>query len=109
VYEEGKDNEDIAENLVGIAGCLRELGRAKEGLPLVERALSLIGKSSDELIRPDAEFELAQLLWPLNNLKYNPRAYDLAQSSMQLYERAGPATKTKKAAVAQWLFQRKLP
>lgn len=109
IYEEAKENEEIAENLVGIAGCLRELGRTNEGVPLVERALSLIEKSSNAFLRPNAEFELAQLLWLLNNSKYRVRAYSLAQSSLQLYERAGPVGSLQKETVAHWLVQRKLP
>lgn len=109
VYEEAKENEDLAENFIGIAGCLRELGRAKEGVPIVEKALGLIEKPSNTFLRPNAEFELAQLLWSLNNAKFNLKAYGLAQSALQHYERIGAVANEQKERVAQWLAQRKLP
>lgn len=108
VHEEAKDNEELAENLVGTADCLRELGRAQDGLPIVERALTLVSIHSGDLLRPHAEFTLAQILWQLNKPQTRGRAYSAAKAAIQGYEQVGPLGQPGKATVSQWLAQHKL-
>ena len=60
--------------------------------------------------RPNAEFELAQLLWSLNNANSISKRMVWRSPHLQHYERIlGAVANEQKERVAQWLAQRKTP
>jgi tetratricopeptide (TPR) repeat protein/predicted Ser/Thr protein kinase len=105
VHEQAKDEEALAENLVGAAGCLRALGRAGESLPLLERAIALIKPGMGDLLSPDAQFALAQSLWALNKRKLRSRALEAARLAQTGYAQAQAPGRELRAVVTQWLAQ----
>jgi tetratricopeptide (TPR) repeat protein len=104
-YEQAKEDEDLIENLVGAADCLRELGRATEALPLLERAISLLQPAMEPLRGPDARFALARTLWMLGTRKQRRRAVDAAQKARSGYAQAGIQGSDRLATVDKWLAE----
>ena len=109
IHEQAKEDEALAENLIGAANSLRELGRPGEAVPLLERALALLQPGMGDLVNPDAQFALAQSLWALDDRKLRPRALAAAKLAQSGYAQALAPGRGPRAVVEQWLAQRAAP
>jgi tetratricopeptide (TPR) repeat protein/predicted Ser/Thr protein kinase len=88
-------------SLVGVADCLEEIGNAKAAVPIGERALELVERSTaDQIQLAVAQFILAKALWGANVDK--PRARKLAAQAHEAFKKGGIAALTGLAAVDKW-------
>ncbi len=104
---EPPDAYELSFALVGIAEDLLELGRAREALPLAERAAKLREETRMPSERGETRFALAQALWETGD---KPRARRLAAQASADYgptaERYGGRYRAALDDIDRWLASR---
>lgn len=96
--------------LAAVADDLRELNRAKEGLPFAEQALRALPKTAEPQISAAVRFSAAQVLLATAKKKGDARtrAKELASSARETYQQLGRAGKNDLASVDAWLAKNRL-
>ena len=89
--------------LAATADDLRELGRAKEALPLAEQAERLLPSTADREVAANIHFTLARTLWLAGKKPERARARSLAEQARKGYRDIGKLAKTELAEVDAWL------
>lgn len=99
------DHPDLVLYLVGEADCLRMRGKAREGMPLVERAVAIGEKNDvgDETALARAHSVLAYLLWETGGDR--ARALQLARDAHARLA-GDPYYRADNAELARWLKAR---
>jgi tetratricopeptide (TPR) repeat protein len=103
----GSEHPELSEPLTGIAQVYLRLGRAREAVPLLERAITLLeAQKSDSSALATARFELARALSARRGTDANPaRARALAEAARAfLSEKAStPLEKDFLKTITRWL------
>lgn len=99
----GVDHRDNADLLVGIAESLVELHRAKEAIPLAERAMDLRSKGGFPIQQAKPRFTLAKALWVTGDATTRSRALTLAHEARELFSRGIHGGRQSVAEVDAWL------
>lgn len=96
----GPDHPDLADVLSGLGGALVDLGRARDALVPLERALRLREKGGFPAQRARPKFALARARWELGDKR---AAVALAEEARELFSSAGIGGRTSAAEVTAWL------
>ena len=89
--------------LAATADDLRELGRAKEALPLAEQAERLLPSTAERELAANVHFTLARTLAIAGKKSEKARARSLAEQARALYREIGKLAKNEQAEVEAWL------
>ena len=102
VTAEGTDTESLAFPLTARGYCLVELGRGKEAVDVLERALALRPDGAgDPANQAETQFHLGRARWMANDDR--PRAYALVETAVQTWRAAGPGRTVQLGEAEQWL------
>ena len=94
--------------LAAAADDLRELGRAKEALPMAEKAERLLPSTADPGLVATVHFALARTLAVAGKKNEKQRARTLADQARALYRDIGKLAKNDLAEVDAWLAKLRL-
>jgi tetratricopeptide (TPR) repeat protein len=101
----GPDHPDVAYTLCGTAEVLVAMGRAKEAVPLAERAVALREKIEvTPGVMAVAYYIAAQARWEANDDR--ERAIELAQKAYRAHGKATTGDPDRQADIAKWLEER---
>ena len=99
-----RKEELVAYSLCSLGEDLFALGRSREALPYLERALSIRQNRTTEPNRLGrSEFALARVLWSLGRPEQKQRAIELALEARTAYVEWGNRPENELAAVQAWL------
>jgi tetratricopeptide (TPR) repeat protein len=99
----GKDHTDVALALTGLGELDLRQGRAREAVPLLERALRLRGRQHvDPQLRAQTQFVLARALDVLDD---RPRARELATKARAAFASGKQPALGRAAEVGRWLSE----
>jgi len=100
-----KDHPDIGYTLTLLGECMRVLGKRGESVALLERSQKILASAKlPGVDLADAQFQLAQSLWPDKSAR--ARARTLAATARAILAKAGTRGQKKLAEVDGWLAGR---
>ena len=99
----GKDHRDNADYLLGIAESLIQLGRGKEAISLLERAISLRTKGGNATQQARPRFLLAKVLMGAPTPENKTRAKTLAKEAREYYATMNTAGAKALAEIDTWV------